>query len=125
MANGEAVNGNRGPWWVEVIRTVGPTAAIAIFLVYILAAQVTPALDSIKGFMGQHVQQMQTMIDNVNKEADIEAKQWADLKQISDREHADREKSLAVSEQTCINAAKSPYQTQQCLNARNQGEAQP
>ena len=120
--NGGANGVYKGPWWVQVIHTVGPTAAIAIFLVYVLAAQVNPALDSIKSYMATHVNQMQQMSDNISKEADIQTKQWEALKDVTVTEHKDREKALAVGEQTCVNAAKSPFQTQKCMDARNAGE---
>ena len=124
MANGDGiVNGKLGPWWAQVIQTVGPTAAIAIFLVYVLAAQVTPAIDSIKSYMAEHITQMQVMSDNVAKEADTQSKQWEALRDITALQHKDRERALAVTEQLCINEAKSEYQMQKCVAARNEGEA--
>lgn len=122
MADGNGVTNGKGPWWSTLIQTVGPTAAIAIFLVYVLAAQVQPALSDIKGFMAQHVTQMQVMSEQLAKEDDVQQKQWESMQRITTQEHTDREKALAVDEQTCINSAKSPYQTQQCISARNLGE---
>lgn len=109
---------------MQFIQTVGPTAAIAIFLVYVIAAQVNPALDSIKDFMQQHVDQSTSMIENMKQQADIESKQWDALSKIAATEHADHEKALALQEQTCINGAKSQFQTQKCIEARNVGEVQ-
>lgn len=123
MAENGMTNGNRGPWWIQVIQTIGPTAAIAIFLVYVLAAQVTPALDAIKTFMALHVRQMQEMTEDIHTEQNVQSKQWETLKGLSMQEHMDRERALAVQEQTCVNSAKSSFQTQKCMDARNAGEA--
>ena len=116
-------NGSKGPWWASLIQAVGPTAAIAIFLVYVLAAQVNPALESIKSFMQEHNQQMQQVVDQIKTEQDTQAKQWGDLRTVTANEHADHEKAIAVAEQSCVNAAKSAFQTQKCMDARNLGEA--
>ena len=122
--NGNGTNGRiPAPWWVSLIQTIGPTAAIAIFLVYVLAEQVNPALESIKSFMQEHNQQMQQVVDQIKTEQDTQAKQWGDLRAVTANEHADHEKAIAVAEQSCVNAAKSAFQTQKCMDARNMGEA--
>ena len=118
VANGIA----KAPWWIQLIQTVGPTAAIALFLVYVLANQVEPALDSIKSFMAEHTQQMQTLDEQIKTENETSAKQWDDLKGVTAQEHTDHERALAVQEQTCINSSKSGFQTQKCIDARNAGE---
>jgi ABC-type transport system involved in cytochrome bd biosynthesis fused ATPase/permease subunit len=129
VADNGVVNGSKAPWWVQIIQTVGPTAAIALFLVYFLAEQVAPTLDSIKSYMAEHIDQMQTVTTEIKQEADAQEKQeetqekqWADLRNLSAQEHTDREKALALAQQECINVAKSPFQVQKCLDARNSSE---
>lgn len=45
MADGNG-NGRSGPWWARLIETVGPTAAIAIYLVYAVGVQLNSRVDA-------------------------------------------------------------------------------
>jgi hypothetical protein len=44
MANGDPVT--KGPWWAELIKTIGPTAAIALYLVYSVGVQLNGKVDT-------------------------------------------------------------------------------
>ena len=125
MANGDGgTNGAKGPWWAELIRTFGPTAAIAVFLVWMMAGQVIPMLQQMTGFMQSHTQQMSDLLREEQDDAAQRARQWALIAEIQKDEHHDREAALALEQQTCINVAKSPYQVSKCQDVRDAGEAQ-
>lgn len=125
MANGDGVtNGVKGPWWAELIRTFGPTAAIAVFLVWMMAGQVIPMLQQMTGFMQSHAQQMSDLLREEQDDAAERARQWALIAEIQKGEHHDREAALALEQQTCINVAKSAYQVQKCQDVRDTAEAQ-
>lgn len=125
MANGDGgTNGAKGPWWAELIRTFGPTAAIAVFLVWMMAGQVIPMLQQMTGFMQSHTQQMSDLLREEQDDAAQRARQWALIAEIQKGEHHDREAALALEQQTCINVAKSAYQVQKCQDVRDTAEAQ-
>ena len=78
MANGDGgTNGAKGPWWAELIRTFGPTAAIAVFLVWMMAGQVIPMLQQMPGFMQSHTQQMADLMKEEQDDAAQRARQWS------------------------------------------------
>jgi hypothetical protein len=112
-----------GPWWVSLIQTVGPTAVIAVFLVYVMAIQIVPTLRSLNDFTSMHLQQMQTLINDEKDDAAQRQRQWDMIGRLQTLEHQDREAELALEYQTCVNTAKSPYQSGKCEDLRNSGEA--
>ena len=111
------------PWYYQLIKTVGPTAAIALFLVYFITIQMQPILQSMNGFMISHAAQMDALLKDERDDAEQRSKQWDLIRQIQDISHKDKEAALELEQQTCINTAKSPYQSQRCLEIRNEGEA--
>lgn len=125
MANGDGgTNGAKGPWWAELIRTFGPTASIAAFLVWMMAGQVIPMLQQMAVFMQSHTQQMADLMKEEQDDAAQRARQWSAISELEKNEHHDREAALALGQQTCINVAKSPYQVSKCQEVRDAGEAQ-
>ena len=119
----DSSNAWNGPWWVSLIQTVGPTAVIAIFLVYVMAIQIVPTLRSLNEFTSMHLQQMQTLIGDEKDDAAQRQRQWDMIGRLQVLEHQDREAELALEYQTCINTAKSTYQSNKCEDLRNNGEA--
>jgi hypothetical protein len=107
---------NNGNPWSQILKQHGPTALIAVYLVYFLAGRVSPVLDKMATFMETHVVQMQTLADDQKKQDDAIARQWIELRQ-------DREIDRNIAQQTCINTAKNAYQQQRCLDFRDQKEA--
>ena len=119
-ANG---NGNGGPWWYRGLKDFGPTASIAVFLVYTVAGEVRPALQQIFAAMAAHQSQADTLIKDERDDSAQRGKQWEVISNLTKVEHEDREAALELEQQTCINTAKSPFQSQKCLEIRNQAEA--
>jgi hypothetical protein len=121
--NGNGNGYSRGPWWAQLIQTVGVTASIAIFLVWMMAGQITPMLEHMDSFMASDSQQMSDLEKHEQDDAVQRAKQWDLIGQMQESEHKDREAQLALEQQTCINVAKSAYQVQKCQEMRDAGEA--
>ena len=126
MANGDGgTNGAKGPWWAELIRTFGPTAAIAVFLVWMMAGQVIPMLQQMTGIYAiayaADVRPASKRSRTTRRSARGNGRLIAELEK---SEHHDREAALALEQQTCINVAKSAYQVQKCQDVRDTAEAQ-
>jgi len=102
---------------------VGVTNAIALILVGAMIYQIVPAVTGIKDFMGLHVLQMQQLIKDERDDSTQREKQWEIINKMQVLQHTDREAALRLEQQTCINTAKSSYQSQKCLDTRNAGEA--
>lgn len=112
-------NGADKPWWINLVQTIGPTAAIAIFLVYFLAMDLSPVLKNMNDFMIKHAAQMDMLITTEKADSEERKTQWITIGQ----EASDRESALQLEQQTCINTARSDYQSKQCLEIRNRLEA--
>jgi hypothetical protein len=121
LAEGDAMV--RGPWWIELIKTIGPTAVIALGLVYWLTQSLSPVLSKMNDFIMTHEQQTVDLIDEEKTDSSAIQKQWDLVGKMADMQHRDREASLKLEQQTCVNTAKSLYQSQKCLDIRNDGES--
>ena len=124
MANGE------GPWYAKLatstysfIQGVGVSNVIALILVGAMVYSVTPAVNDIRDFMAEHVTQMGQLIQDEKDDAAQREKQWQIIGKIQSTAHKDREAALTLEQQTCINTAKSTYQSDKCLAIRNSAEA--
>jgi hypothetical protein len=117
VVNGNGNGGARGPWWVELLKTVGPTAAIAIGLTYWVTQSLAPVLQHMDTFM---VQQQTTNADDTAQRL----KEWQMIATIQAQNHRDREAAFQIEQQVCINDAKSSYQVSKCTDARNVAETQ-
>ncbi len=112
----------KGPWWIELVKTVGPTAVIALGLVYWLTQSLSPVLGRMGEFMATHSVQMQDLIKDEQDDAKQRTTQWQEIARMQTQVHADKEAALKLEEQTCINTSKSTYQSQKCMDIRNGGE---
>jgi hypothetical protein len=113
--NGNGNGNGRGPWWVELLKTVGPTAAIAVGLTYWVTQSLTPVLQHMDLFIVQ-----QQTADTESAQEHL--KEWEMLATIQAQDHRDSEAIFQIEQQVCVNAAKSPYQAAKCTDARNAAE---
>src|ERR1039458_8622963 len=116
--NGSILNG-KAPWWVTAVGVIGSTAVIALYLVYWQTQTLGGVLNKMTDFMVHHEVQEEEMLKNEQDDGLQRIAQW---KLISDIEAAQRqnyEAQLELEQQTCINAAKTPFQTDKCLAVRN------
>jgi hypothetical protein len=121
-----ATNGSRAPWWVQIIQTIGPTAAIAIFLVYTIAGEVVPTLQDMKLFIVAHEQQTAQILKEEQDDSAQRARQWQIIGTMQNTEHRDREAALQIEQQTCVNTAgKDDSKRDKCLSIRDQEETNP
>ena len=129
-------NGSKGPWWVrfatsvmDFVKTIGVVGAVALGLVIWMMLVLTPVLQSMATFMVHHEDQEGQQIKSEADDTKQRTAQWGIINGMQDRQHNDNqlqrkdyEAQLELEQQTCINAAKAPYQTEKCLEIRNNGE---
>ena len=120
MANGDVNAG--ATWWLALLKAMGPTACIALGLVYWMTQDLTPVLEHMNTFMDAHAAQMQQVISQQKSDDATQEKQWQLIAGMQAQTHRDREASFQIEQQVCINAAKSTFQANKCLDARNTAE---
>jgi hypothetical protein len=119
--NGSILNGKM-PWWVQAIGIVGTTAAIALYLVYWQTQSLGGVLTNMTAFMAHHEAQEAQVIKDEEDDSKQRTSQWDMISKIQEAQRANYEAQLELEQQTCINAAKSNFQTDKCLAVRNNGE---
>ena len=107
MANGVDV---RAPWWVQAIGVIGVTAAIAIYLVYWVTNTVSGQITIMGGQVSQQLNQSAAILKAVTDEPNSPAL------------IAFRKLQLQLAVQECINTAKSPAQTHDCIVIGDTGD---
>ena len=118
---GNILNG-KAPWWVSAIGVIGATAVIAMYLVYWQTQTLGGVLTSMTTFMTHHEAQEAQVIKNEEDDSRQRTSQWEMIGKIQEAQRANYEAQLELEQQTCINAAKSNFQTDKCLAVRNNGE---
>jgi hypothetical protein len=100
MAENNGGNGG-GPWWVRVLLQVGPAAAIALFLVWVLAGQWSTRLDAIDSRMTRASAQMsEFVVKQTGFETEVRAENaW----------------KLSLLRQICLNTSKNDTDRRACV----------
>lgn len=107
------------PWWAKLLSISGPVAAIAVYLVWWITTSLSAQIVQQQNILQDHLKQTQSIAESLQLDLQRQSDDARTVQTTADATTAAFKALLRLEYQTCVNTAKSTYQTDKCLNGAN------
>ncbi len=102
-------------WWLDILKTSGPVALIAIGLVYYLTQSISFNLIAIKDLLQTHTAQTDVVATKLEAQTTETHNQWNIVSQQASQAHKDFQALIKIEQEQCLHNAKTDSEKEGCL----------